>query len=115
LTDEQFGQQLQEQNQRKETEAAQKAQRMEGREAQRAVKASLEAEWKETKAKHQQAVEAWKLECDRLRKDGVLVKNLPAKPKCPRKPKPAQDGPSTQPEPPEEEEESSDDDDDDDE
>jgi hypothetical protein len=86
LTGDDFTQLLQEQTQRKEDEAAQKAQRIEGREAQRLARVALEAEWKETKAKHQQAVEAWRTSCEQLRQDGVRAKDLPAKPKCPRKP-----------------------------
>ena len=37
---------------------------------------------------HQEAIEAWKAECDRLKAQNVRAKDLPAKPKRPLKPKP---------------------------
>lgn len=89
LTGEEFSHLLQEQTERREAEAAEKAKRAEMRESQRVLKAAAEAEWKEMKANYQKAIEAWKMECERLRRDKVRVKDLPAKPKCPRKPKPA--------------------------
>ena len=75
---------------------------MEGREALRTAKAAAEAEWKETKAKHQQALDIWKLDCERLQREKVLVKDLPPKPKCPWKPKPVSDELDVQPGPSEE-------------
>jgi hypothetical protein len=36
---------------------------------------------------HQEAIEAWKAECDRLRAQNVCAKDLPTKPKRPLKPK----------------------------
>jgi hypothetical protein len=87
LTDDQFVQQLQEQEQRKAAQSAERAQRMEGRDAQRAIKAAAEAEWKRMLADHEAAVEIWKANCERLRGEGTHVKDLPAKPKCPLKPK----------------------------
>jgi hypothetical protein len=38
---------------------------------------------------HQDAIEAWKMECDRLKTQNVCVEDLPAKPKCLLKHKPA--------------------------
>ena len=48
-----------------------------------------EAEWKLIKEEHERAVEAWKLECERLKAGGARPRDLPTKPKRPSKPKPA--------------------------
>jgi hypothetical protein len=91
LTGDQFVQQLREQEQRKEVEAAEKAQKMGEREARKAGKAAAEAEWKRMLAEHEAAVDAWKTDCDQLRDEGTRAKDLPTKPKRPLKPKQVED------------------------
>jgi hypothetical protein len=93
LTADEFTQLLQEQSERKEAETAEKAQRTEVRETRRLAKAALEAGWKEMKARHQQALEAWEADCEQLRRNGATARNLPKKPKRPPKPKPVVDEP----------------------
>ena len=88
LTDAEFTSQLRAQNERQAAEAAEKEQRQAGQKAKEAVKEALEAEWKRMLGDHQEAIEAWKAECDRLKAQNVRAKDLPAKPKCPLKPKP---------------------------
>ena len=44
-------------------EAAQKEQQKFNREVLKSAKVALEVKWKETKAEHEKAVDAWKLEC----------------------------------------------------
>ena len=73
---------------RKEQEAAEKEQRLEGREACKAAKAAAEAEWTMIVTAHEQAVKDWTTECERLRAQNVRVKDLPPKPKRLPKPKP---------------------------
>ena len=58
------------------------------RKSKRAAREQCEAEWKLIKEEHERATEAWKLECERLKSDGVRPKDLPTKPKRPAKPKP---------------------------
>jgi hypothetical protein len=77
------------QNERQVAKAAEKEQRLAGRKAKKAAKEALEAEWKRMLGDHQEAIEAWKAECDRLRAQNVHAKDLPAKQKCPLKLKPA--------------------------
>jgi hypothetical protein len=72
----------------KEQEAAEKEQRLEGREAHKAVNAVAEAEWAMIVAVHEQAVKDWTTECERLWAQNVRVKDLPPKLKRPPKPKP---------------------------
>ena len=71
----------------KEQKEKNKKQRGEVRKSKRA-RDQCEAEWKLIKEEHEKATEAWKLECERLKMDGVRPKNLPSKPKRPAKPKP---------------------------
>ncbi|KAH9962040.1 hypothetical protein BJV74DRAFT_716002, partial [Russula compacta] len=85
LTDPEFGQQLAEQAQRKAAEEAGKAQRASNREAQRVVKAAAEAEWKKKKEEYEEAMESWKAECLRLQAENMRVKDLPPKPRAPRR------------------------------
>jgi uncharacterized glyoxalase superfamily protein PhnB len=92
LTDSEFGQQLEAQNQRKAEKAAEKARKKGLSEANKAARAAVDAEWKEIIAEHK-AVEAWEVECARLKEAGIRVKDLPAKPKRPPKPKPVLDVP----------------------
>jgi hypothetical protein len=99
LTDPEFGQQLAEQARRKEAEEAEKAQRASNREVQRAAKAAAEAEWKKKKEEYEEAMESWKAECLRLRAENVRVKDLPPKPKAPRRPKPPPETADSQPGP----------------
>jgi len=84
--DSEFGQQLEAQNKRKADKAAKKAQRKVVKDANRAA---VEVEWKEIITEHNKAVEAWEVECVRLKAEGVHMKDLPVKPKCSLKPKPA--------------------------
>jgi hypothetical protein len=72
----------------KETAAVDKATKKGNREAKRAEKGRLEAEWKKMLAEHQCEVTEWEEECQELREGGTLVKDLPRKPKRPLKPKP---------------------------
>lgn len=67
-------------------EAAQKEQWKSYREALKSAKAALEVKWKETKVEHEKAVDAWKLECQRLTVEGVQKRDLPRKPARPKKP-----------------------------
>jgi hypothetical protein len=99
LTDTEFGQQLEAQNKRKADKATEKAQRRMASEANRAARAAVEAEWKVITAEHKKAVEAWEAECARLKAEGVHTKDLPVKPKCPLKPKPALEAPAQSGEP----------------
>lgn len=68
-------------------------------EANRAARAAVEAEWKVITAEHKKAVEAWEVECARLKAEGVRTKDLPVKPKRPLKPKPALEAPAQSGEP----------------
>ena len=52
-----------EQNDEWTVEAAQKEQQKFNREVLKSAKVALEVKWKETKAEHEKAVDAWKLEC----------------------------------------------------
>ena len=88
LTDSEFGQQLEAQNKKKADKAAEKAQRKVVKDANKAARAAVEAEWKEISTEHNKAVEAWEAECVRLKAEGVCIKDLPVKPKCPPKSKP---------------------------
>ena len=78
---------MQAQNERQAAETAEKEQRQAGQKAKKAAKEALEAEWRML-GDHQEAIEAWKAECDRLKAQNVHAKDLPAKPKHPLKPKP---------------------------
>ena len=71
----------------KEQKEKNKKQRGEVRKSKRAARDQCEAEWKLIKEEHEKATEAWKLECERLKMDGVRPKDLPSKPKRPAKPK----------------------------
>ena len=75
------------QKERKEREAAELEQRRVARDDRKAAKAALEAEWKDIVRKHEQAVQEWNVECDKLRAEGMRVRELPKKPKRPLKPK----------------------------
>jgi hypothetical protein len=77
---------VREQNDEQVAEAIQKEQRKSNREALKSARAALEVRWKETKAEHEKAVDAWKLECERLTADGVRKRDLPRKPTRPKKP-----------------------------
>jgi hypothetical protein len=81
------------QKERKEREAVELEQRRMVRGDRKAVKAALEAEWKEIVKTHNEAVQAWVLESNRLRAEGVRPKDLPKKPKRPLKPKNPAEGP----------------------
>ena len=89
LTDAEFTSQLRAQNERQAVEAAEKEQRQAGQKTKKAAKEALEAEWKRMLGDHQEAIEAWKAECDRIKAQNVRAKDLPKKPKHPLKPKPA--------------------------
>ena len=78
---------VRDQKDRKEKEAKELEQRRVARVDQKAAKAALQEEWKEIMKKHNEAVEGWVGECNRLRAEGVRAKDLPKKPKCPLKPK----------------------------
>ena len=52
----------------------------------RTAKATAEAEWKVMLAEHEQSIEEWKVECERLREAGTWVKDPPKNLKQPRKP-----------------------------
>ena len=54
---------------------------------QKAAKAALEEQWKDIVRKHNEALEEWMAECNKLQAEGLRAKDLPKKPKCPRKPK----------------------------
>jgi len=75
------------QKERREREAMELEQRRVARDDRKAAKAALEAEWKDIVKQHDQAVQEWNVECDRLRAEGVRVRELPKKPKRPLKPK----------------------------
>ena len=53
----------------------------------RMEKEQLDAQWKTMIYKYEHAVGSWEKACQQLRAQGVLVKNLPKKPKHPLKPK----------------------------
>jgi len=99
LTDPEFGQLLAAQTQRREAEEAKKAERASNREIQKVAKAVAEAEWKKRKEDYEQAMEEWKAECARLRAEKVRAKDLPPKPKAPRRPKPPPEASDSQPGP----------------
>lgn len=69
-------------------ESAKEARKLARAEAKKA-RLAAEAEWVTIKATHKRAVETWEGTCKELRKEGVRPKDLPPKPKCARKPKPA--------------------------
>ena len=79
---------IQGQKERREKEAVEKAQRLEGREACKAAKAAAEEGWAVIITAHDQAVKDWMAECERLWAKKVRAKDLPPKPKWPLKPKP---------------------------
>jgi len=93
LTAAEFVAAVQEQNDERDAEAAQKEQRRSEREALRSTRAALEVKWKETKAEHERAVNAWKSECEKLTAEGVWKKDLPRKPARPKKPQMPSIGP----------------------
>jgi hypothetical protein len=78
---------VRDQKERKEKEAEELEQRRVARVDRKAAKAALQEEWKEIVKKHNEAVEGWVGECNRLRAEGVRAKDLPKKPKRPLKPK----------------------------
>lgn len=94
LTDAEVGVTLADQKHRKEAEVAEKDKRRAARVALGATKTAVEEKWKVMLEDYDQAVEAWKVECARLRVEGVRVKDLPARPKKPRKPKLTVEGPN---------------------
>jgi hypothetical protein len=87
LTAPEFVQQLEEQKKRKQIEAEEKAQRLEGREARKVAKAAAAEEWSQMVGDYETALQNWKADCSRLKAAGVRTKDWPAKPKRPRKPK----------------------------
>jgi hypothetical protein len=76
-----------EQEERKKVLAAEKRLRADGRAAKKEAQAKLEEEWKRIKIIHEEAVKAWKADCDRLASEGIPKKNWPKGPIRPRKPK----------------------------
>jgi hypothetical protein len=93
LTASEFVAAVQEQNDEWVAEAVQKELWKSNREALKSAKAALEVRWKETKAEHEKAVDAWKLECERLTAEGVWKRDLPRKPTRPKKPQMPSAGP----------------------
>jgi hypothetical protein len=53
----------------------------------RHAEAVLESEWKTLKAAHEALAQSWKLQCNQLRAEGMLKKNLPSKPQRPLRPR----------------------------
>lgn len=88
MTDPGFIDAIEQEARDKEQKEKDKKQRGEVRKSKRAAREQCEAEWKLIKEEHERATEAWKLECERLKSDGVRPKDLPTKPKRPAKPKP---------------------------
>ncbi|KAJ3532696.1 hypothetical protein NM688_g7385 [Phlebia brevispora] len=86
LTDDSFREVVQKAEDERLQEEADKATRAAERMEKKGLQALLDAEWIRIKAEHVAAVAAWDAECKRMRAAGVLVKNLPKKPKRPRKP-----------------------------
>jgi hypothetical protein len=74
---------VRDQKERKELEAEKLEQRRVARVDRKAAKAALQEEWKEIVKKHNEAVEGWVGECNRLRAEGLRAKDLPKKPKLP--------------------------------
>ena len=89
LTDSNFMEAIEQEARDKEQKEKEKKQRGEARKSKRAAREQCEAEWKLIKEEHERAVEAWKLECERLKAGGARPRDLPTKPKRPSKPKPA--------------------------
>ena len=87
LTSEETIQLVKDQKERKEKEAAELEQRRVARVDRKAAKAALEEQWKDIVRKHNEALEEWMAECNKLRAEGLRAKDLPKKPKCPWKPK----------------------------
>ena len=88
LTDSNFMEAIKQEARNKEQKEKEKKQRGEARKSKRAAREQCEAEWKLIKEEHERAVEAWKLECERLKAGGARPRDLPTKPKRPSKPKP---------------------------
>lgn len=78
---------VRDQKERKEKEAEELEQRRVAQVDRKAAKAALQEEWKEIMKKHNEVVERWVGECNRLWAEGVRAKDLPKKPKHPLKPK----------------------------
>ena len=53
---------------------ADKAKRNSDREADAIARADADAQWQKIKADHEKALEEWKLECNRLKAEGVMSK-----------------------------------------
>lgn len=61
--------------------------RKDERETRKAAQEDIEARWKMIKNDHEVALKEWTAKCDRLKSEGVHMKDLPAKPKQALKPK----------------------------
>jgi hypothetical protein len=88
LTAEEFCDELREQ----QREKGDKAKRKTNREARKVKKGAAKIQLERMLAEHKEAVTRWEGQCAILRAENVHVKDLPPKPKCPLKPKPASGG-----------------------
>ncbi|KAF8156536.1 hypothetical protein B0H34DRAFT_644654, partial [Crassisporium funariophilum] len=68
------------QEERKKAAAAEKTLKADGRAAKREAQAKPDEEWKRIKANHEEAVKAWKTDCEKLASEGVPKKNWPKGP-----------------------------------
>jgi hypothetical protein len=87
MTDVQFITKLEQDDASRANELAAKTQRANDREAWKATKGVLEAEWKATVESWKMAVDSWTAECRKLAEAKVLKKSWPKKPMQPAKPK----------------------------
>jgi hypothetical protein len=87
LTSKETIQLVKNQKKRKEKEAAELEQRHVEQVDQKAAKVTLEEQWKDIVRKHNDTLEEWTAECNKLQKEGLQAKDLPRMPRCPPKPK----------------------------
>ena len=71
MTDEVFVLSVESEAREKETKAREKDQRSEAQKLKRAARDTCEDQWKQIKTGHDKAVEAWKMECERLKMAGT--------------------------------------------
>ncbi|KAH7918926.1 hypothetical protein BV22DRAFT_989449, partial [Leucogyrophana mollusca] len=85
LTSEEFVGELEAQETAKQHREDEKRRRKETQRSKKAAKGALDALWKKMQDEHTVALTAWEAECGKLRAEGMLVKDLPKRPKRPTK------------------------------